>query len=393
MALRFRKSFKLAPGIRWNLSGSGSSWTIGPRGASVGIGKRGTFLNSGLPGTGLSYRSQLSGSSTSPPSLDPPGITRMSMSCTVLDDGTLAFTDASGAPIPEYFVEISKKQNRQALLELIQERCDEINEQIESLGRLHHDTPNPAEPPRFVAPPFTAPRPEPPPEKRITLLGRLIPGRRARIELENKLGTERYQSEVARWEADRVAFHDQVAVRKRLVEDLIYRDTDAMERFLEERLAEITWPRETTVTLEVGTSGRAVALDVDLPEFEDMPDKLAAVPARGLKLSVKELSQTKIQKLYAEHIHGVVFRLVGEAFAALPTVTTVTVAGYSQRRDPATAQLRDDYLVSVRVGRVDWTRLDFAHLASIDAIIALQEFDLRREMSKTGLLKPISPHA
>lgn len=59
MAIRFRKSIKLAPGIRMNLSGSGVSWNLGPRGMSIGIGKRGTYLNAGLPGTCLSMRQAL----------------------------------------------------------------------------------------------------------------------------------------------------------------------------------------------------------------------------------------------------------------------------------------------------------------------------------------------
>ncbi|MDM0058898.1 DUF4236 domain-containing protein [Variovorax fucosicus] len=37
MALRFRKSIKLTPGIRWNISGLGSSWTFGPRRASINV--------------------------------------------------------------------------------------------------------------------------------------------------------------------------------------------------------------------------------------------------------------------------------------------------------------------------------------------------------------------
>ena len=41
MSLRFRKSIKLAPGVRFNLSGSGASWTLGPNGASIGIGLMG----------------------------------------------------------------------------------------------------------------------------------------------------------------------------------------------------------------------------------------------------------------------------------------------------------------------------------------------------------------
>lgn len=166
-----------------------------------------------------------------------------------------------------------------------------------------------------------------------------------------------------------------------------------MERFLEENLEDISWPRETVVAFDINDGGKSVALDVDLPEVEDMPNKLAAVPARGLKLSVKDLGTTKLQKLYAEHIHGVVFRLVGEVFAALPNAQEVTAAGYSQRRDPSTALLRDDYLLSVRVRRPEWSKMDFAHLASLDVTEALNQFDLRREMSKSGVLKPITPHA
>lgn len=59
--MRFRKSFKLAPGVRLNLSKSGVSTTFGGRGASVNIGRRGTRATVGLPGTGISFSQQLSG--------------------------------------------------------------------------------------------------------------------------------------------------------------------------------------------------------------------------------------------------------------------------------------------------------------------------------------------
>ena len=65
MALRFRKSIKLAPGIRMNLSGSGASFSFGGRGASVTVGNRGPFLNTGIPGTGISSRQKLDGPSSS----------------------------------------------------------------------------------------------------------------------------------------------------------------------------------------------------------------------------------------------------------------------------------------------------------------------------------------
>ncbi len=62
MGLRLRKSIKLAPGVRINISKSGISTTIGKRGASVNVGKNGTYANLGIPGTGISVREKLSGS-------------------------------------------------------------------------------------------------------------------------------------------------------------------------------------------------------------------------------------------------------------------------------------------------------------------------------------------
>ena len=60
MGFRFRKTIKLFPGVKINLSKSGISTTIGGRGASVNIGRSGTRATVGLPGTGISYSMKLS---------------------------------------------------------------------------------------------------------------------------------------------------------------------------------------------------------------------------------------------------------------------------------------------------------------------------------------------
>ena len=59
MAFRFRRSVKVAPGLRLNFSKSGVSASAGVRGASVTAGKSGIHGNVGIPGTGLSYRERL----------------------------------------------------------------------------------------------------------------------------------------------------------------------------------------------------------------------------------------------------------------------------------------------------------------------------------------------
>jgi uncharacterized protein DUF4236 len=55
VSLRFRRRFRVAPGITLNLSKSGLSTSIGVRGAHVTFGRRGRRATIGLPGSGLSW--------------------------------------------------------------------------------------------------------------------------------------------------------------------------------------------------------------------------------------------------------------------------------------------------------------------------------------------------
>jgi hypothetical protein len=55
MAFRYRKSIKIAKGLKLNLSKSGLSLSAGRPGASINIGPRGVKGTVGIPGTGLSW--------------------------------------------------------------------------------------------------------------------------------------------------------------------------------------------------------------------------------------------------------------------------------------------------------------------------------------------------
>ena len=61
MGFRFRKSLRIAPGVRLNLTSRGLSTTFGPRGTTVNLSSSGARGNVGIPGTGLSYSQRLSG--------------------------------------------------------------------------------------------------------------------------------------------------------------------------------------------------------------------------------------------------------------------------------------------------------------------------------------------
>ncbi len=55
MGFRFRKTIRLLPLARLNISKSGTSLSLGKRGLTVNLGKKGTRTTLGAPGTGLSY--------------------------------------------------------------------------------------------------------------------------------------------------------------------------------------------------------------------------------------------------------------------------------------------------------------------------------------------------
>jgi hypothetical protein len=59
MGWGFRRSFKLAPGVRVNLGKKSASLSFGVRGARYTTGTMGRQVTVGLPGTGLYYTKKL----------------------------------------------------------------------------------------------------------------------------------------------------------------------------------------------------------------------------------------------------------------------------------------------------------------------------------------------
>lgn len=391
MAVRFRKSVKLAPGIRMNFSGSGMSWTLGPRGASVGIGKRGTYLNTGIPGTGLYSRQLINGGARAPRQRPTTPKVSMELTVSVSDDGTITFKDSSGNPVPETIINMAKKQKGDVIKATIQKKCDEINAQVEALGELHYDTPNPTIKPYYEPQAFEVPKPILPILKIPGFFARLFKSWVAKIEAENIKAQANFDKGLRDWEANK-ALHDAKEHGKHeLIAKAVSGDATAMETFFGEVLMDVVWPRETLVSFEVMDEGKRLVFDVDLPEVEDMPIKTASVPQRGYKLTVKDIGVTNIQKLYARHIHSIGFRLIGEVFGMLPTVEEVTLSGYSQRKNKTTGQETNEYLFSVVVPRDKWQEIDFSSLKAIDTVEVFTRFDFRREMTKSGLFKPVEP--
>jgi len=369
-----------------NLSGSGVSWSFGPRGASLNVGRRGVFTSTGIPGTGLYSREKISGSRRKTP--EPVPTVDMTVRVSVNDDGVVSFTDTNDVPLRQELVAQVKKQGAEEIRGLIARKVEEINDSVDALGRVHLSTPPPVTP-RYTMAPFKHEKPEEPVPRPLGFWGRLIRTRRERIESEKAAAFEEYARRLAAWEKAK-ALHGQLeGHRKKLFENDVRHSLDAMERALEESFEDIPWPRETNISFDIQDSGKAVALDVDLPEIEDMPTKVASATGRRFEVKFSEASATKTRQLYMRHVHGVGFRLIGEVFARLPICDHVTLSAYSQRHNKQTGHLEDQYLFSLRVSRAEWMKIGFDNLDKLEITAVFERFELRRKMTKTGAFQPI----
>lgn len=76
MPFRFRRSVRIAPGIRINLGKRGASVSVGRPGFTVNYAKGRTNYTVGLPGTGMSYTKTVKRQPTPVPPLVPAASTR-----------------------------------------------------------------------------------------------------------------------------------------------------------------------------------------------------------------------------------------------------------------------------------------------------------------------------
>lgn len=372
-----------------NFSGRGASLTVGPRGASVNFGSRGTFLNSGVPGTGLYSRSRLGYASSE--SAPRPNKVTVAATVRVEDDGTVKFLDANGETLSNHLTTLAKRQHGGQIREALAEASAKINAETESLGKLHVFTPKPDDVPFRQIKAFEIPAPVLATAKRVGILSRLL-GKRAEIEAKNADDKHFYETVAfPRWKAEKAAFEALEDKQSKAFAHSLRTDANFMQQVLEDNLADIVWPRETVVSFDVQNDGKSVELDVDLPEIEDIPRRVTSLPERGYKLSVKELKGKALQELYARHICGIGFRIIGEAFACLPTIEQVVLSTFTQRDEPSTGQRTDTYVYSVRVKRGEWAKINFNNLSAVDVVTCFERFELRRKIGRTGVFEGIVP--
>jgi hypothetical protein len=373
--MRFRRRIRLAPGIALNLSGSGLSASVGPQGASLTFGRQGVHQNLSIPGTGLYHRSKVSGGAAPKRKRVPTEAPSVSGVRIDFDGGPVVVLDDDDQAIPQELVDRHWNQWKAAIVPAIEAALAERNAATNALAFLHQQTPAPTPSLAYVSTP-SPPPPEAPEPRGYHWLWRVLPWHRSTVDEANASAAAAHTAALGRWQIEREMLQAGERARRAAFEA---RNADApgVEAFLVSHLGRLAWPLETSASVAAVDEGRCVGVDVDLPEIEMLPGGLLEVGARGREIRIKPFSDTARRRLYQGVVYGTVFRLVGEIFHAVPRVQRVIASGYSQRADPTSGQVRDEYLLSVEVHRADWERLAFDRLELVEPAEALKALGAR----------------
>lgn len=295
-----------------------------------------------------------------------------------------------GKPLPEKVVANIKKNNKEALISTFKQACKNYNDGLDLLDKLHLDV----SPPSDIRVYNKKEYPEPPPKKEqlknqsfLSKIFRFIEKKRLNI---NETIESEYNDKLNYWAQKKVEFDKNEIDKEYKINKLLASgNEEVINSELMELLSNIPFPKETNINFEINENN--LILDIDLPEIEDIPNKKYTASDNSLKISIKTMSDTQRRKIYMTHIHSIIFRIIADVFSLIPTIKKITLSAYSQRPNIQNGNIENQYLLSVNIDKSAWKSINFNNIEYIDVVECFEQFDLIRNMSKTGIFKEITP--
>lgn len=415
MSLRFRRSIRIAPGIRLNVGMRGLSATVGPRGASLNIGPKGLYSNLGIPGTGISSRQRLSGGVERQNARD---TYRMSMK-------ELRELERSNAMASASAEHEAAEQRLASLREILSTRNREAYD-WQGVWASKGDF-QPAE--------FRQPTPVFSQSASKATLARALPigpwialyvtcgalailfgspairlltipffalvafwlastlktrSALARTDLQNR--SLEFESDLSRLTADdnaaqeknRSAWIHVEAARETIRTSIGKEDLQTIVSVLESELQDESLPIPLVFELELDSTADA-KIEVTLPDLDDIPPQVTSLTQRG-KLSRKAMGQKDRTDLFADLCAALSLRLIYEAYRVVPSLTRIEAFGTTSGIDPATGHPHEFIALHVNTTR---GAIDALNLDNVDPSSALTALGGRLSYDRQGNLTPL----
>lgn len=444
MGVRFKKSVKIMPGVRINISKSGISTTVGPKGASINIGEKGTYFNTGIPGTGIYMREKISGGQAKTrqatpgkanKGYDPEFLQRYELykpiTIKIDSSGKIQILDKNNAVITdEYFLTKMKatsayKVQKEQLVSQWREKSEEVYQKSQNtlaeLVNIHHysfpvksledyehelayitqkhyemESFEQEEPSRHEI------------EQSLTSYANLHVTSKAfwRIKklreeyVRDNLETE-YQKQHIEWEKEKRAFEEkqQKEAEKQnelyaeeyrkacdVLKEKIAGSEDYVKEHLEAWLSSCTLPVEINVDYEYEADTGNMYIDILLPSEDVIPKQQVTRLSNG-GVKEKEKSRTVIQTEYASMIFGLGICITSGVFDISPAIKRVLTSGFATRRDKEGNEV-DECIYSIKFERTGFEGVAIQEQTPVDFV---SRFENRYKATQTWIFKAVIP--
>jgi hypothetical protein len=254
--------------------------------------------------------------------------------------------------------------------------CAHLNENVATLMFPHRWTPAPGQILMPAARPFSEPKPEQP---------KPAPSSDGRSKAVDKREFSDYLDARAAWLARRLAWDASQRALHDRKDQAVAGDVEAMREHLLSCLHDVLWPVPTSLSFDFIGAAEA-KIDFLIPSPEAMPDREAAIGS-GNRVAIRRMTELVHTRLHNIHGLGLVVRLIGEVFAALPTIQNITVSAIHQPTGKPTR-----FVSSARAERSAWSALHAGGFVTADLpTVCLQHLKARYNMTGLGVFIPIEP--
>lgn len=296
--------------------------------------------------------------------------------------------DDGNALLPENEWRI-RQNYRDEMLSMLHNFNNTLNSQLQEFLNIHLLTSAPDQEisSDCLLEPFGEAEPHEPDYVQKTLMDKLLPWRAKEINHKNDALAKHFLDEKKAWGKKKQHY------QKSYLEFWNDRFLTAQntEFFLGKLLEKAIHPLNLHMTISSDESSSTVWINIHFPKIKTLPGLEYKVLEKELRLVCRSLSPTKKRQYYMKQIHAIGFRLIGEVFSSFSELKNVVLSGYSERLNPATAHVQQDYLYSVKVAREQWQGINFQALPELSLTEVMATFELRRNMTKTGIFKAIEP--
>jgi len=353
MGLNFRKSFKIAPGVRVNVGKKGVGLSVGGNGLRYSVnssGRRTTTV--GIPGSGLYYTS-----SSKSKSYKTPAYQRRTE-----------------------LARIQREQRKMEELEYARFQVELYENKLDQIRSIHHECDEPVDWQEVFhrSPPF-----QPGQEGPNTIAARQKQQSYRPGFFDRLLNKDETKMQELYQDIEKAKLQDQEILNDwnymhTIAGRMLNRDIDAYFEVIQEFN-----PLDDLVGFgsgfEFGTDDpNVIHVSFDVNAQNVVPQKSLSLTKTG-KLSEKNLSKTAYYDLYQDYVSSCALRIARDMFALLP-VSLVFVHAYEERLNTATGYQERAAILSVRYDRMT---LNTLNLSNLDPSDALTNFYYQMKFKKT----------